>query len=113
MSRLRGLSCLAVAASMLLGVSRAEATVILDCEFANIGFFEFESPHGYRLAVVFWPGDQPPTKLDRIGRKENVAARYWLGDGFSFAVMSDKDNPDLESAAKAVFSYYGGALGMK
>jgi anti-sigma factor RsiW len=61
--------------------------------------------------VVFWPGDQPPTKLDRIGRQENVAARYWLGDGFSFAVMGDPANPDLESVADAVFSFYDGALG--
>jgi anti-sigma factor RsiW len=77
----------------------------------NIGFFQFESPEGARLAVVFWPGDQPPTKLDRIGRQENVAARYWLGDGFSFAVMGDPANPDLESVADAVFSFYDGALG--
>jgi anti-sigma factor RsiW len=45
-----------------------------------------------------------------MGRQENISARYWLGDGFSFAVMSDQDNPDLESAAKAVFSFYDGAL---
>jgi anti-sigma factor RsiW len=77
----------------------------------NIGFFQFESPEGARLAVVFWPGDQPPTKLDRIGRQENVAARYWLGDGFSFAVMGDPENPDLESVADTVFSFYDGALG--
>jgi anti-sigma factor RsiW len=77
----------------------------------SIGFFQFESPEGARLAVVFWPGDQPPTKLDRIGRQENVAARYWLGDGFSFAVMGDPANPDLESVADAVFSFYDGALG--
>jgi anti-sigma factor RsiW len=79
----------------------------------NIGFFQFESPDGARLAVVFWPGDQPPTKLDRIGRQENVAARYWLGDGFSFAVMGDPANPDLESVAEAVFAFYDGALGAK
>jgi anti-sigma factor RsiW len=86
---------------------------LLPVSGASIGFFQFESPEGARLAVVFWPGDQPPTKVDRIGRQENVAAFYWLGDGFSFAVMSDKDNPDLESAAEAVFSYYDGALGAK
>ncbi|MGH6917995.1 MAG: hypothetical protein ACREJ0_09855, partial [Geminicoccaceae bacterium] len=73
----------------------------------------FEDAEGARLAVVFWPGDQPPTKLDRIGRQENVAARYWLGDGFSFAVMSDAGNPDLEGVAEAVFSFYGGAFGAK
>ena len=39
MSRLRGLSCLAVAALVLFGVSRADATVIVDCKFANIPFF--------------------------------------------------------------------------
>jgi len=84
---------------------------LLPISGASIGFFQFESPEGERLAVVFWPGDQPPSKLDRIGRQENVAARYWLGDGFSFAVMSDPGNPDLESVAEAVFSFYEGALG--
>ena len=84
---------------------------LLPISGASIGFFQFEGPEGARLAVVFWPGDQPPTKVDRIGRQQNVAARYWLGDGFSFAVMSDENNPDLESAADAVFSYYDGALG--
>ena len=63
--------------------------------------------------MFFWPADQPPTRLTGMGRQENVAARYWLGDGFSFAVMSDQDNPDLESAAKAVFSYYDANLGPK
>ena len=79
---------------------------------SSIGFFQFKGPEDARLAVVFWPGDQPPTQLERIGQQQNVTARYWLGDGFSFAVMSDASNPDLESAAKAVFSFYDGALGI-
>jgi anti-sigma factor RsiW len=84
---------------------------LLPVSGSSIGFFQFQDPEGARLAVVFWPGDQPPTQVDRIGRQKNVAARYWLGDGFSFAVMSDVSNPDLETAAAAVFSYYDGALG--
>lgn len=84
---------------------------LLPISGASIGFFQFGGPDDARLAVVFWPGDQSPTKLDRIGRQQNVAARYWLGDGFSFAVMSDASNPDLDSAAEAVFSFYDGALG--
>jgi anti-sigma factor RsiW len=80
---------------------------------ANSGLFQFARPNGARIAVFFWPADQPPTRLTGMGRQENVAARYWLGDGFSFAVMSDQDNPDLESAAKAVFSYYDANLGPK
>jgi len=83
---------------------------LLPISGASIGFFQFEGPKDARLAVVFWPGDQPPTQLERIGQQQNVTARYWLGDGFSFAVMSDTNNPDLESAAKAVFSFYDGAL---
>lgn len=85
---------------------------LLPISGASIGFFQFEGPEDARLAVVFWPGDQPPTQLERIGQQQNVTARYWLGDGFSFAVMSDASNPDLESAAKAVFSFYDGALGV-
>ena len=84
---------------------------LLPISGASIGFFQFEGPEDARLAVVFWPGDQPPTQLERIGRQQNVTARYWLGDGFSFAVMSDASNPDLESAAEAVFSFYDGVLG--
>jgi anti-sigma factor RsiW len=84
---------------------------LLPISGASIGFFQFEGPDDARLAVVFWPGDQPPTQLERIGQQQNVTARYWLGDGFSFAVMSDESNPDLESAAQAVFSFYDGALG--
>lgn len=83
---------------------------LLPISGASIGFFEFEGPGDARLAVVFWPDDQPPTKVERIGRQRNVAARYWLGDGFSFAVMSDENNPDLETAAEAVFSFYDGSL---
>jgi len=83
---------------------------VLPISGASIGFFQFKGPNDARLAVVFWPGDQPPTQLERIGQQQNVTARYWLGDGFSFAVMSDTNNPDLESAAKAVFSFYDGAL---
>jgi anti-sigma factor RsiW len=83
---------------------------LLPISGASSGFYQFESPGGSRLAVFFWPADQPPTQLSRMGRQENISARYWLGDGFSFAVMSDQDNPDLESAAKAVFSFYDGAL---
>jgi anti-sigma factor RsiW len=83
---------------------------VLSVSGASIGFFRFESPQGARLAVVFWPGEQPPTQLESIGRQRNVAARYWLGDGLSYAVMSDESNPDLENAAEAVFSFYGGDL---
>jgi anti-sigma factor RsiW len=83
---------------------------LLPVSGGSIGFFQFAGPEDARLAVVFWPGDQPPTKLDRIGPKQNVAARYWLGGGVSFAVLSDVNNPDLESAAEAVFSFYDGAL---
>jgi anti-sigma factor RsiW len=83
---------------------------VLSFSGESIGFFRFESPEGARLAVVFWPGEQPPTKVESMGRHQNVAARYWLGDGLSFAVMSDDSNPDLENAAQAVFSFYGGDL---
>lgn len=81
---------------------------VLPVSGASIGLFRFESPEGARLAVVFWPGEQLPTNLQSIGREQNVAARYWPGNGLSFAVMSDRSNPDLENAAQAVFSFYGG-----
>lgn len=83
---------------------------VLPISGASSGFFEFESQDGARLAVFFWPAERAPTKLDRMGQQENIAARYWLGDGFNFAVMSDDANPDLENAAETVFSFYDEAF---
>ena len=83
---------------------------VLPISGASSGFFEFESPDGARLAVFFWPAERAPTRLDRMGRQENIAARYWLGGGLSFAVMSDAANPDLEHAAETVFSFYDEAF---
>jgi anti-sigma factor RsiW len=83
---------------------------VLPISGASSGFFEFESPDGDRLAVFFWPAERAPTRLDEMGRQGNIAARYWLGDGFSFAVMGDRANPDLEDAAETVFSFYDEAF---
>lgn len=83
---------------------------VLPISGASSGFFEFESADGARLGVFFWPAERAPTRLEKMGRQENIAARYWLGDGFSFAVMSDEANPDLENAAETVFSFYDAAF---
>jgi anti-sigma factor RsiW len=82
---------------------------VLPISGASSGFFEFESQDGARLAVFFWPAERVPTRLT-MGQQENIAARYWHGDGLSFAVMGDQANPDLENAAETVFSFYDEAF---
>jgi anti-sigma factor RsiW len=72
----------------------------------NTGFFQFYGPEDARIAVFFWRAERPPESIVDLGRQENVSARYWFGDGLGFAVMSDEANPDLERAAKAIFSFY-------
>lgn len=77
----------------------------------NVGFFQFEGASGQRLAVFFWAADKPPSNVTSIGHQQNVSARYWFGDGLSFAVMGAEDNPELEQAAEAVFAFYESRLG--
>jgi anti-sigma factor RsiW len=73
---------------------------------ARTGFFQFEGPEDSRLAVFFWPAERPPGPISDIGLQNNVSARYWFGDGLSFAVMGDKANPNLDQVADAVFQFY-------
>jgi anti-sigma factor RsiW len=73
---------------------------------ARTGFFQFEGSEGRRLAVFFWPAEPPPGQISDIGLQDNVSARYWFGDGFSFAVMGDDANPNLDQVADAVFQFY-------
>jgi len=84
---------------------------LLPISGANSGLFEFENSDGARLAVFFWPAERAPTRVDRMGRQENIAARYWLNDGMSFAVMSEESNSDLENAAERIFTYYDETFG--
>jgi anti-sigma factor RsiW len=75
------------------------------------GFFQFYGPDDARIAVFFWPAERPPQSILELGRQENISARYWFGDGLSFAVMSDEANPDLERAAESVFAFFEEKLG--
>lgn len=80
---------------------------------ARTGFFQFAGPEGARLAVFFWPAERPPSQISEMGLQDDVSARYWFGDGLSFAVMSDETNPDLERIADAVFQFYEATLGAR
>jgi anti-sigma factor RsiW len=73
---------------------------------APTGFFQFEGPESARLAVFFWLAERPPEQIADIGTQNNVSARYWFGDGFSFAVMGDQADPNLDQVADAVFQFY-------
>jgi anti-sigma factor RsiW len=72
---------------------------------ANVGLFQFERPGDAELAVFFWPTGTAP-RLD----PDNLTARLWSTDGMSFAVVSDKANRDLDTAAAAISAFYGDAL---
>jgi anti-sigma factor RsiW len=80
---------------------------------ARTGFFQFEGPEGARLAVFFWPAEHPPEEIADIGLQSNVSTRYWFGDGFSFAVMGDIANQNLDQVADAVFRFYQQQLAAK
>jgi anti-sigma factor RsiW len=44
----------------------------------SIGFFQFESPEGARLAVVFWPGEhRPPSSIGSAARRTSRRATGW------------------------------------
>jgi anti-sigma factor RsiW len=76
----------------------------------STGFFQFYGPDHARIAVFFWPAERPPRSIIDLGRDKNISARYWFGDGLSFAVISDEANPDLERVAEAVFAFYEAKL---
>ena len=73
---------------------------------ANIGLFQFEHPESSRLAVFFWRTAAPPTVVRALHDRDNIAAHFWNTNGLNFAVISDKANRDLETAAKAIFAFY-------
>jgi anti-sigma factor RsiW len=76
---------------------------------ANIGLFQFKHQDA-RLAVFFWSNAAPPEGVRSIHDRGDVAAHLGAADGLSFAVIGDKANRDLETAADSVFEFYERAL---
>lgn len=73
----------------------------------RVGLFQYEHPEDPELTVFFWSTAAPPREAGATRpEEEEVAARFWSGDGLSFAVVSERANPDFETAADAVFSFY-------
>jgi anti-sigma factor RsiW len=79
---------------------------VLPSAGGNVGIFQFERRDDAELAVFFWTTGTPP-RLD----SDNLTARLWSTDGISFAVVSDKANRDLDTAAAAVSAFYRAASG--
>jgi anti-sigma factor RsiW len=77
---------------------------------ANIGLFQFEDPEDARLVVFFWSNTAPPGVVRSIPDRDDIAAHFGTADGLSFAVIGDKANRDLETAADSVFEFYERAL---
>ena len=84
---------------------------LLPAAGVRTGFFQFDGADDAQIAVFFWPADRLPQSIVDLGRQENISARYWVGNGLSFAVMSDEANPDLERVAEAIFAFYEANLG--
>jgi anti-sigma factor RsiW len=78
---------------------------------ANIGLFQFARAQDAELAVFFWTTATPPTVMRPLNDRDDIAAHFWHTDGLSFAVISGKANPDLETTAKAIFGFYDESFG--
>ena len=70
----------------------------------NIGLFQFERPNNAELAVFFWATSAPPEIGQAQYDRDNLAAHFLVTDGLSFAVIGDKTNRDLATAAAAIFA---------
>ena len=78
---------------------------------ASIGLFQFERPENADLAVFFWTTAAPPRVVSALHDRDDIAAHFWNTNGLSFAVISDKANRDLKTAAAAIFAFYDEAFG--
>jgi anti-sigma factor RsiW len=72
----------------------------------SLGLFQYEHPVDAGLTVFFWTNAAPPRPPDPPQAGESVAVRFWSRDGLNLAVVSERSNRDLETAADAVFSFY-------
>jgi anti-sigma factor RsiW len=71
----------------------------------NIGLFQFERPDDAELAVFFWATSAPPKVAHAEYDRDHLAAHVLTTDGLSFAVIGDKADRDLATAAAAVFAF--------
>ena len=78
---------------------------------ANIGLFQFERPEDARLAVFFWTAAAPPRVVRALQHRGHIAAHFWNMNGLSFAVIGDKADRDVETAARAIFAFYDESFG--
>jgi anti-sigma factor RsiW len=79
---------------------------------ANIGLFQFERPEDARLAVFFWSAaGAPPGVVRALYDRGHIAAHFWNRNGLSFAVIGDKANRDLDTAARSIFAFYDRSFG--
>ena len=76
----------------------------------RVGLFQFEHREDPKLTVFFWT-TAPPRPVGAARPEEQVAARFWSGHGLNLAVVSERTNPDLETAADAIFSFYARSSG--
>ena len=77
----------------------------------SIGLFQFERPESAWLGVFFWTTGAPPKVVRALDEREGIAAHFWNAGGLNFAVISDKANQDLETAAEAIFTFYEQTFG--
>lgn len=71
----------------------------------NIGLFQFERPDNAELAVFFWATSAPLKVVHSHSDRDNLAVHFLTIDGLTFAVIGDKANRDLATAAAAIFAF--------
>lgn len=73
------------------------------------GLFLYANQDNERVVVFFWPSDSDRYDLRPTRPEDKVASRFWWGEGFSFAVMSDPVNKKLDDITKSISSFYSAA----
>lgn len=73
------------------------------------GLFIYRNEKEQGVAVFFWPSDSPRYDLRDLTREKKIASRFWWGNGFGFAIMSDPVNEQIDDITKAVSTFYAAA----
>lgn len=74
---------------------------------SNTGLFLFSNDSGQRVTLFFWPSADRPQQHIQINQSDAISVRFWTTEGLGFAVISQRENGDLESVAQSIFDYYG------
>lgn len=66
----------------------------------------FENDAGSRIGIAFWPSENPPRHTPSLKKDDSLGYRYWWGDGFGYALLSDQKNGNLDQLEKSLMDFY-------